>query len=88
MNRHYHIGHNMPGYLPESGVDTATTITDRRALMVSRAGWFRDDMEGAYLVEGNRDDGYWVTYRDDPESAWSLVIWWMECYENKCEVSS
>jgi hypothetical protein len=48
---HYHAGHNMPGYLPESDVYTCGTFDEAKSIVI-------DDLDryGDYLFECDRKD--------------------------------
>lgn len=35
MTRHYHVGHNVPGYLPESDVDITSDADERSGNMAT-----------------------------------------------------
>lgn len=80
---HYHVGHNMPGYLPESEVSFAPTKTYAVELLKSeKEHWLASDMEGEYRFEGNaaQDLGYWV-YRDGDLAQ---VFWAQSCHDTQC----
>lgn len=71
---HYHVGHNMPGYLPESDVDIARTKGEAIELLKGRKRMFLDhDYEGELRVYGNARDLYYDTN-------FGIVIWADECF--------
>lgn len=83
MARHYHVVQNVPGYLPESDPDYASTLTEARQLAKERADRFREDDDIRYRVAGNMRDGYYVT---DPtrEHDLGVVININECSDSEC----
>lgn len=89
---HFHVGMNVPGYMPESDIDIAETKSDAIALLVERK---RSILEDHYTLgddsdsirvagDARRDLGYFVTYPDRRYHL-GLVIWATECHETDCE---
>lgn len=84
MNRpHYHVGHNMPGYLPEADVAYSPTKTFAIALLVEEKRRVLDsDYEGEYRFEGSAstDLGYYL-YR----SGELVEVYWANpCTDETC----
>lgn len=88
MSRHYHVGQNIPGYLPESDVDIAYSKEEAVAMLIDRKNMLLDDhaMLGEHadriVVSGNaREDlGYMVDYPDRRYSL-GLSIWADVCHD-------
>lgn len=46
---HWHIGHNMPGYLPESDVSTTTTLAQAADMLVEDLRFAIDSLDESIL---------------------------------------
>ena len=98
MTTHWHVGQNIPGYLPESDVDYCATkaeairdLKERKNQWVE-AGWQLSDLpdlngQNQYAIEGNAqtDLGYWITDRLGGWHHLGYVIWAIECNDEDCE---
>lgn len=60
---HWHVGWNMPGYLPEMEPYTCWTIEDARGLMIDELGFHADNQE-TWVDEHDCDDIPCPTYGD------------------------
>lgn len=93
---HFHVGQNVPGYMPESDVDFASTKEEAIQLLVERKrqwlddGWTIDDpvLKGRnrYAITGSaRDDlMYWVEDRLGGPHHLGFVIWVQTCTFPEC----
>lgn len=80
---HYHVGHNMPGYLPESDVYYAPTKTFAVAILKEEKRHVLDsDYEGELTFEGDavKDMGYNM-YRNGELRE---VFWISQCSDESC----
>lgn len=90
---HYHAGHNMPGYLPESDVYTCETFDKAKSATINDLEYYGDylfdcerkneaDEQSAISVDLSLDNGpEWGAYVGD------LFYWITPCNDN-CDMES
>lgn len=61
---HYHAGHNMPGYLPESDVETFATFADAKSHTIYELNYAAENVD-SWADEHDCDDVPCPTYGDD-----------------------
>lgn len=61
---HYHAGHNMPGYLPESDVETFATFADAKSHTIYELNYAAENV-ATWADEHDCDDVPCPTYGDD-----------------------
>ena len=81
--RHYHVGENTVGCLPESDPLVVGTLEQARRAMQELADEYRDD--GEYQVEGGTDSGYRVWRAGDRAYQLPTMIWADACNEDRAE---
>ena len=80
IKTHWHVGHNMPGYLPESDVHTVRTKTEAVATLIGDKEFvLNGDYEGVLRFHGNArtDLGYWM--EDTSQHHLGINYWADEC---------
>ena len=87
---HYHVGYNMPGYLPE--MDPYTVASPRAAIGAVNGevkqlnDWCGTDghNHGSYRVTGS-DGDYYLTPRDCAGTGAQLHVWYSgPCVDSEC----
>lgn len=88
---HFHTGHNMPGYLPESDVFQAETFDEAKACLMEEMQWAAESLYdvnepiGADELEGAQRD---LNGSDGPE--WGDIAgglsWWIVPCTDDCNL--
>ena len=92
---HFHVGVNVPGYMPDSDVATFETKRDAIAYLVDlKYDWLdrhAETLAGTgerdrirFTGDARRDQGYQVEYLDRPHHL-GYVLWLVDCVETDCE---
>ena len=90
MGTHYHVGSNVPGYLPEG--DTYT-VSSKKAAAAAVADEVRRYRESEWDLprnerrtgHGNSNDGYVHFKRPGDVYDLGISFWWQQCQETDCE---
>lgn len=100
MPRHYHVGKNIPGYLPESDVDIASDADEAKRLLIAEIDSFGDslfeigekdlaDASSSEMQDLNLTDvtdGYSTTLRtSSSEHDLGMAFWINPCDEEGCD---
>ena len=91
---HYHVGANIPGYLPEGEIYLCRTKEEAIALLKEEKERTLDSDAIFALEEGGRgrrfegnareDLSYYYVDRNDPHDL-GIYFWAMECLEEECQ---
>lgn len=88
MSTHYHVGRNMPGYLPESDVYTTTSKCDAARMVAAdaRETWeqIASSSDRPYR-QGRASEGYVIVGNRDSISGREIAHWYESCRELDCE---
>lgn len=94
MARHYHVGSNMVGYMPESDVYTVTSKAAAARAVAEDARQslyaYQDNLgpdsgpEDRPYKAGNARDGDVYVCRDRQPTTLEIHFWWTPCREPDC----
>ena len=90
--RHYHVGYNMPGYMPEMDVYTVSSKRAAISAVADEARLLNSDpcdveahngRHGRYVKRGGNGD-IWLTRREPCGYGADLHVWYQECQDVTC----
>jgi hypothetical protein len=88
--RHYHVGSNTPGYLPEGDVYQVSTKREAMAALADEARSYRAEQwdlprYDRRTASGSAKDGYIHFSRPGDAYDLGLSFWWNECQDDCTE---
>ncbi len=89
---HYHVGSNVPGYLPEGDVYMVASKREARAAVASDVRRYRDEEADLPRAQrrtghGSARDGYVKFERPGDAYDLGLIFWWQRCQDDCSEDS-
>lgn len=92
MGTHYHVGSNVPGYLPEGDIYTVSSKKEAAAAVAIDVREYRDSQwdlprQDRRVGHGSARDGY--VHFERPGDSYDLGIsfWWKACQDDCSEES-
>jgi len=92
---HYHVGYNVPGYIPEMDVYVVTSKRDAISAVADEARRLNDDTcmndahngrHGPYIKRGGNGD-IWLEARGCAGSGADYHVWYQPCADADCDTN-